>query len=151
MDLVNIQYWAWIRKYLPSGGVKHLRPSVKQPYPIAESRSVTSQWLHLKPYTHIPLALTMSLQHQLPPKCSLFVATPQIIHLRSAASEKTLFKCETADGIVNAKASRDNSGLIAIADSHVVILYDTTRGNDRKYRLNNVHVGGERSMLAPLN
>ncbi|KAI8938732.1 hypothetical protein NX059_004599 [Plenodomus lindquistii] len=78
----------------------------------------------------------MASSQQLPPGCSLFVATPHTAHLRSAAtSDKTLFKCETADGIVNAKASRDNSSLIAIADSHVVILYDTAQGCDRKYQL----------------
>jgi len=79
----------------------------------------------------------MALQRQLPREHSLFIATPQTIHLRRPSSEKALFECETANGIVNAKASRDNSGLIAIADSHVVLLYDTTRGSDRKYTLKN--------------
>jgi hypothetical protein len=46
-----------------------------------------------------------------------------------------LFECSTTDGIANARVSWDNSGLFAVADSHVVILCDGTRGN-RGYRLN---------------
>jgi hypothetical protein len=67
----------------------------------------------------------------------LFVAMPNAVHLRSQLARKTLFECETANGIVNARASRDNSGLFAVADGQVVILHDATRSKDRKYKLKN--------------
>lgn len=70
----------------------------------------------------------------------MFIATPEALYLQSQNSNKVLFKCETADGIINAKASKDNSCLVAVADSHVVILYDTVRGRDRKYKLKNSDV-----------
>ncbi|KAF2844973.1 WD40 repeat-like protein [Plenodomus tracheiphilus IPT5] len=77
----------------------------------------------------------MALLHNLPLGYSLFIATPQKLHLRAQSGGSVVFECETANGVVNAKASRDNSSLVAIADSHVVILYDTARGGDRKYEL----------------
>lgn len=87
---------------------------------------------------------------QLPPECSLFVATPQTVHLRSlAAGNRILFECETPNGVVNAKASRDNSSLIAIADSQVVILHDTKRGSDREYKLQKSDVS--RARVLPHN
>ncbi|KAI4670251.1 uncharacterized protein J4E79_000532 [Alternaria viburni] len=74
---------------------------------------------------------------RLPFDQSLFVATPNAIYLRSQLARKKLFECETANGIVNARASKDNSSLFAIADSQVVILHDATRSRDRKYKLKN--------------
>jgi hypothetical protein len=62
----------------------------------------------------------------------LFIATPNAVHLRSQLDE-TLF--EAANGIANARASKDNSSLFAVADYQVVILHDATRGKDRKYKL----------------
>ncbi|KAJ4293175.1 hypothetical protein N0V90_008457 [Kalmusia sp. IMI 367209] len=38
-------------------------------------------------------------------------------------------------GIVTARAAKDNSSLLAIADSQLVILHDPNRGPDRKYAL----------------
>ncbi|KAI4653306.1 hypothetical protein J4E93_001068 [Alternaria ventricosa] len=74
---------------------------------------------------------------RLPFDQSLFVATPNAIYLRSQLARKKLFECETANGIVNARASKDNSSLFAVADSQVVILHDATRSKDRKYKLKN--------------
>jgi hypothetical protein len=65
---------------------------------------------------------------------SLFIATPNTIRRRSRTVDEILFECHTTDSIVSARVSRDNSSLFAVADSHVVILCDTTRGN-RDYRL----------------
>jgi capsid protein len=62
----------------------------------------------------------------------LFIATANAVHLRSQRDE-TLF--EAADGIANARASKDNSSLFAIADDQVVILHDVARAKDRKYKL----------------
>jgi hypothetical protein len=65
----------------------------------------------------------------------LFIATPNAVHLRSQLTDETLFECDAADGIANARASRDNSSVLAVADGQVVILHDATRGKDRKYKL----------------
>ena len=65
----------------------------------------------------------------------MFITTPNVIQLRSQLSNRTLFECETPDGIVNARASKDNSSLFAVADAHIVILYNAAKGKDKKYKL----------------
>jgi hypothetical protein len=65
---------------------------------------------------------------------SLFITTPKTISHRSWLGNKTLFDCDTADGVVNARVSRDNSSLFAVADSHIVILCDAARGS-KTYKL----------------
>ena len=79
----------------------------------------------------------MTSSQRLPLDQSLFVVTHNAIYLRSQLSRKTLFECETANGIVNARASTDNSSLFAVADGQIVILLDPTRNKDRKYKLKN--------------
>ncbi|KAF1842267.1 uncharacterized protein K460DRAFT_345953 [Cucurbitaria berberidis CBS 394.84] len=56
----------------------------------------------------------MALIHQLPIDHSLFITTPNAIQYRSQLIDKSLFECETASGIVNACASKDNSGLTSV-------------------------------------
>jgi hypothetical protein len=87
------------------------------------------------PIIILPAAMTSS--QRLPFDQSLFVATSDTIHLRSQLARKTLFECSTANGIVNARASKDNSSLFAVADGQVVILHDAMRSKDRKYKLKN--------------
>jgi hypothetical protein len=70
---------------------------------------------------------------------SLFIVTPITIYHHSWLGNKTLFDCATPGGIVNARVSRDNSSLFAVADSHVVILCDAARGS-KTYRLKKVDV-----------
>jgi hypothetical protein len=77
----------------------------------------------------------MPLEHRLPFKHNLFIATPNSIYLHSQAGDKVLFQCDSSNGIVNALASRDNNGLLAVADSQIVILHDTARNRDRKHKL----------------
>ncbi|ORY04670.1 hypothetical protein BCR34DRAFT_604768 [Clohesyomyces aquaticus] len=72
---------------------------------------------------------------QLPPTRNILITTPNTILLHSEFHRRKLFRCATPDGILNARAAKDNSGLVAIADSHLVILYDVKRGKDRQYRL----------------
>lgn len=79
----------------------------------------------------------MALIRRLPFERNLFIVTPETISLQAQLGDKTLFECETSDGIVNARASKNNSSLIAIADSHLVMLYDVARGRDKKYKLKN--------------
>lgn len=75
----------------------------------------------------------------LPPGLNLFIATAASIRAYGRSTSRTLFECVT-DGIVNARAARDNSSLIAVADNHVVLLHDAARGTDRNYWLKNGEV-----------
>jgi hypothetical protein len=77
----------------------------------------------------------MASPHQFTLGRGLFIATPNTVHLKSQLADESLFECEATDGIANARASKDNSSLFAVADGQVVILHDATRGKDRKYRL----------------
>ncbi|KAF2440412.1 hypothetical protein P171DRAFT_420097, partial [Karstenula rhodostoma CBS 690.94] len=79
----------------------------------------------------------MTHTNQLPVSLRLFIATPNAIYAHSSAAPKrTLFE-GTSDGIVNARAAKDNSSLLAVADSQLVILHDPARRGDRKYALKN--------------
>jgi hypothetical protein len=71
---------------------------------------------------------------RLPAQLNLLTTTPSAVHVCTQSGRKFLFQCAT-DGIVNARAATDNSSLLAVADSHLVILHDAARGTDRKYRL----------------
>ncbi|KAH7119849.1 WD40-repeat-containing domain protein, partial [Dendryphion nanum] len=66
---------------------------------------------------------------------NLLIITPSTILLHSQSSQHQLFTCSPESGILNARAAPDNSGLLAIADNHLVILYDTNQGKDKKYTL----------------
>jgi hypothetical protein len=77
----------------------------------------------------------MASPHQLPLGRGLFIATPNAVHLRSQRPDERVFECEATDGIANARASKDNSSLFAVADDQIVILHDATRSRDRKYKL----------------
>jgi hypothetical protein len=76
----------------------------------------------------------MAYASQLQLERSLFIVTPSTIRCASSDVSKTLFECDTPDGIVNAKVSRDNSSLFAVADSQVVVLCDAARDR-RNYKL----------------
>jgi hypothetical protein len=72
----------------------------------------------------------------------LFIATQNAIYLHSQLEKKLLFECATSDGILNARPSRDNSSLLAVADNHLVILHDFMRGKgNREYKLMSGDVG----------
>lgn len=88
----------------------------------------------------------MTSADQLPANFQLFIATPSAIYTHDRlAREKKLFEC-TSDGIVNARAAKDDSSLLAVADSQLVILHDPTRRGDRKYALKSYE--GEPRLLA---
>lgn len=84
----------------------------------------------------------MPAEHNLPfPfEHSLFIATPNALHLRSQARTELLFECDSSDSIVSARASTDNSDVLAIADSQIIILHSTTRRCERKYKLKGGYV-----------
>jgi hypothetical protein len=69
------------------------------------------------------------------PISNLFIATPSAIYLHCRPEKKIVFGCATSNGILNARASKDNSSLLAVADSHLVILHDSKCGRDRQYEL----------------
>ncbi|KAL1611956.1 hypothetical protein SLS60_000179 [Paraconiothyrium brasiliense] len=72
---------------------------------------------------------------QLPAASSLFIATSSAIYAHSSsAGDRTLFEC-ASDGIVNARPAKDNSSLLAVADSQLVIFHDPARRGDKKYAL----------------
>lgn len=77
----------------------------------------------------------MPVEHNLPFARSLFIATPNAIHWLSQTGGKLLFECESADGVVSTRASADDSGVLAVADSQVVILHDITREREKKHKL----------------
>ncbi|PVI00740.1 hypothetical protein DM02DRAFT_655114 [Periconia macrospinosa] len=87
----------------------------------------------------------MSSSPERPPPNNLFIATSEDIWLKTLYRKtelwKPLFQCQKT-GILNACASSDNSGLLAVADSQLVILHDAAsyRGNNRKYRLEGAEV-----------
>lgn len=71
---------------------------------------------------------------------NLFIATTNAIHIHSRVTKQLLFECAAPDGILNARAAKDNSPLLAVADNHLVILYDAKRGRDRQYKLRSCDV-----------
>lgn len=72
---------------------------------------------------------------EVPAHHNLLITTPNSIHLHSQSTKRLLFQCSIPSGIRNSRVARDNSGLLAVADSHVVLLYDSQRTTDRKYKL----------------
>lgn len=83
-----------------------------------------------------------------PPESRLFIATPNAVFFQDELTKKTLFECDTVDSIVNARASRDNSSLFAVADSQVVVLYDAARCRNKKYKLKSGDVRGIPLLIA---
>lgn len=62
---------------------------------------------------------------------SLFIATSKTVHHRTQLADRTLFECDATGGITNARASKGNSSLFAVANSHVVILCHALRGSKK--------------------
>ncbi|PSN69980.1 hypothetical protein BS50DRAFT_618931 [Corynespora cassiicola Philippines] len=78
------------------------------------------------------MALTSQIPHA---GRNLFIATPGAAWLQKNSQRSLLFRCATSDGVVSARPSQDNSGLLAITDSHLVVLHDAARGTDRRCKL----------------
>jgi hypothetical protein len=77
----------------------------------------------------------MPAEHNLPSQRSLIVVTSNAIHLHSQTEDKVIFECESADGIVKAQTSSDNSGMLAIADSQIILLYDIGKERKKRHKL----------------
>ena len=83
-----------------------------------------------------PSATSAKSQHQfyLPRNTHLLITTPSHILTWDSEGIHTLFK-SSKNGIVAAQEAKDGSGVLAIADKHVVILHDTMRGQERSWGL----------------
>lgn len=81
---------------------------------------------------------------------NLFIVTPSTIFLQTKDENRILFECKSAGGIVNSRASKDNSSLFAVVDSQIVILYDAACGKDKKYQLKSGQVTSRRWEISKL-
>ncbi|KAF3004352.1 hypothetical protein E8E13_009686 [Curvularia kusanoi] len=77
----------------------------------------------------------MPVEHSLPFHQNLLVTTPNTIYLFSRAGKRVLFECESAHGIVSARAAPDNSSLLAVASRQIVLLHDTKQPREEKHKL----------------
>lgn len=77
----------------------------------------------------------MQAKHSLPFERKLLITTSNAIHLRSQTGGRIVFECESAEGIMNACATTDNSSLLAVADSQLVLLHDTAQTRVKKHKL----------------
>lgn len=85
----------------------------------------------------------MPVEHSLPFGRNLLITTSNSIHLQTPTGDKTIFECASAGGIVNACAAPDNSSLLAIADSHGVLVHDTAQPRDEKHKLKDSSVSNK--------
>ncbi|KAK3720153.1 hypothetical protein LTR37_003977 [Vermiconidia calcicola] len=64
----------------------------------------------------------------------LLVTTSSHIFAWDRAGIHTIFK-SSKSGIVAAREAKDGSGILAVADKHIVVLHDTKRGQERSWGL----------------
>ncbi|KAF2764603.1 hypothetical protein EJ03DRAFT_19196 [Teratosphaeria nubilosa] len=69
-----------------------------------------------------------------PQDAHLLVTTPSTIYAWDAAGLHAIFT-SSRKGIVAAREAKDGSGVLAVADKHVVILHDTKRGQEQSWGL----------------
>jgi hypothetical protein len=79
-----------------------------------------------QPASHVPFSI--------PPDCHLLITTPSHILAWDSSGLHTIFT-SSRHGIVAAREAKDGSGVIAIADKHVVVLHDTKRGQEQSMGL----------------
>ncbi|OTA36557.1 hypothetical protein BTJ68_03658 [Hortaea werneckii EXF-2000] len=65
----------------------------------------------------------------------LLITTPSSVQAWDAAGLHTIFN-SSRSGIVAAREAKDGSGMLAVADKHVVVLHDTKRGQEQSWGLN---------------
>ncbi|RMY74365.1 hypothetical protein D0862_14124 [Hortaea werneckii] len=65
----------------------------------------------------------------------LLITTPSSVQAWDAAGLHTIFN-SSRSGIVAAREAKDGSGVLAVADKHVVVLHDTNRGQEQSWGLN---------------
>lgn len=65
----------------------------------------------------------------------LLVTTPSHVYAWDSVGVHTIFS-SSKSSIVAAKEAKDGSGVLAVADKHVVVLHDTKRGQEKSWGLN---------------
>lgn len=71
---------------------------------------------------------------EIPQGCSLIVTTAKAVFMWSSTGITKIFH-SGSEGIVAARKLSDNGGLLAVADSQVVVLHDIRKGMQKSYRL----------------
>ncbi|KAL9614519.1 MAG: hypothetical protein Q9167_000969 [Letrouitia subvulpina] len=70
----------------------------------------------------------------IPPHHHLLVTTPKGVYTWDSHGATEVFRSDS-QGVVAAKQAKNGSGLLAVADSHIVVLYDVKKGMNNSYRL----------------
>ena len=81
-----------------------------------------------------PKSAKQQAQSAFPSNSHLLVTTAQHIYAWDSAGVHTIFN-SSKGSIVAAREAKDGSGVIAVADKHVVVLHDTKRGQERSWGL----------------
>lgn len=71
-----------------------------------------------------------SIQYSFPRHQHLLVTTPSSIFAWDCNGIHIIFK-SSRSGIAAATEAKDGSGMLAVADKHVVVLHDTNRGQEK--------------------
>ncbi|KZF24213.1 hypothetical protein L228DRAFT_259463 [Xylona heveae TC161] len=113
-------------------------PALPSPYP--RSRDQQSRPVRSSGSIRTP-AVAPGSPSALPPISDIFphthhlvITTPKHVYSWTTDGVTHLFT-SGSEGIVAAKKAKDGSGILAIADSQVVVLHDTRRKMDESYRL----------------
>lgn len=94
------------------------------------------------------LGQSPQVEDALPALYKLIVTTTSGVYTWDRSGISQIFR-SGSEGIVAAKKLDDNSDMLAVADSHVVILHDIEKGNQRSYRLKGSEVCESETLLYP--
>ena len=89
---------------------------------------------HISKEQPSPKRLKQQTQFEFPSDSHLLVTTASHIYSWDVAGVHTIFK-SSKNSIVAAREAKDGSGVLAVADKHVVVLHDTKRGQERSWGL----------------
>ncbi len=84
-----------------------------------------------------------------PPQNKLIITTTKGVYAWDVYGVTEIFR-SGSEGIVAAKTITSDNGMIAVADSQVVVLHEVTEGMQRSYRLKGSQVRATRSLLGIL-
>ncbi|KAI7286923.1 WD40 repeat-like protein [Hortaea werneckii] len=82
-----------------------------------------------------PAPLDAQRAFDFPSNNHLLITTPSSVQAWDAAGLHNIFK-SSRSGIVAATEAKDGSGVLAVADKHVVVLHDPKRGREQSWGLN---------------
>lgn len=90
---------------------------------------------HVSKQQSSPPLLKDQNQFKFPTNNHLLVTTASHIYARDSTGIHTIFR-SSKNSIVAAREAKDDSGVLAVAAKHVVVLHDTRRGQERSWGLN---------------